>query len=163
MSIGIFFGSDNGTTTDVAEKLADKLGGAELVNVAEADPSDFDKFEKIILASSTWGDGELQNDWVEFAEKVSGYNFSGKLVALLGLGDADSYSDTFCDALYHLKNVAKGAKIVGSTSTDGYEFETSKGVEGGKFVGLAIDEANQDDLTDGRLDAWVADLKSNGF
>lgn len=162
MSIGIFFGSDNGTTTDVCTRLAEKIGSAELVDVANAEVSDLDKFNKIILASSTWGDGELQNDWVDFAEKATG-KLSGKTVALLALGDADSYSDTFCDALYHLKNIAEGAKIVGETSTDGYEFEESKGVENGKFVGLAIDEANHDDLTDGRLDAWVTTLKQNGF
>lgn len=163
MSTGIFFGSDNGTTADVCTRLADKLNGAELIDVANAEADDLGKFDKIVLASSTWGDGELQNDWVEFAEKVSGYDFSGKTVALLALGDADSYSDTFCDALYHLKNVAKGATIVGATSTDGYEFENSKGVEDGKFIGLAIDEANSDDLTDGRLDSWATSLKSSGF
>ena len=36
MSIGIFVGSDNGTTTDVCERLAGKLGGAELIDVANA-------------------------------------------------------------------------------------------------------------------------------
>ncbi len=163
MSIGIFYGSDNGTTTDVCEKLAEKIGGAELIDVANAGKDEISKFDKIILASSTWGDGELQSDWESYAETLSGVSFSGKLVALLALGDADGYGSTFCDALYHLKNVAKDAKIVGSTSTDGYEFEESKSVEGGKFVGLAIDEANQDDKTDERLDAWVAQLKENGF
>lgn len=163
MSIGIFVGSDNGTTTDVCERLAKKLGNAELVDVANASPDDIAKYEKIILASSTWGDGDLQSDWESYAESLEGTDFGGKLVALLALGDADSYSDTFCDALYHLKNAAKGAKIVGETSTDGYEFESSKGVENGKFVGLAIDEANADDKTDERLDAWVTQLKGAGF
>ncbi len=163
MSIGIFFGSDNDTTTSVCERLAEKLGGAELINVANADANAIAKFDKIILASSTWGDGELQADWDSYAETLSGTDFSGKVVGLLALGDADSYGSTFCDALYHLKNVAKGAKIVGATATDGYEFDESKGVEGGKFVGLAIDEVNQDGETDGRLDAWVAQIKSEGF
>lgn len=163
MSIGIFFGSDNDTTTDVCERLAKKLGGAELINVADAKADAINKFDKIILASSTWGDGELQSDWESYAETLSGANFDDKVVGLLALGDADSYGSTFCDALYHLKNVAKGAKLVGATSTDGYEFDESKGVEGGKFVGLAIDEVNQDDKTDERLDAWVAQIKGEGF
>ena len=163
MSIGIFVGSDNGTTTGVCEKLAAKLGGATLVDVGSASAEDVAKYDKIVLASSTWGDGELQSDWESFAETLSGTSFGGKTVALLGLGDADSYSETFCDALYHLKNVAKDAKIVGATSTNGYEFESSKGADGGKFFGLAIDEVNQDDKTDERLDAWVAQIKSEGF
>lgn len=163
MSIGIFFGSDNGTTTDVCERLKNKLGGAELIDVSSATPDDIAKYNKIILASSTWGDGELQSDWESYAESLGGVSFSGKTVALLALGDADGYSETFCDALYHLKNVAKGANIVGATSTDGYEFDSSKAVENGKFVGLAIDEVNQDNETDSRLDAWVKTLKSSGF
>ncbi len=163
MSIGIFVGSDNGTTTDVCERLAGKLGGAELIDVANASPEDIAKFDRIILASSTWGDGDLQSDWESYAESLENTDFSGKTVALLALGDADSYSDTFCDALYHLKNVAKGAKIVGETSTDGYEFDSSKGVENGKFIGLAIDEANADDKTEDRLNAWVSQLKGAGF
>ncbi|RDU67585.1 flavodoxin [Helicobacter didelphidarum] len=163
MSIGIFVGSDNGTTTDVCERLAEKLGGAELVDVANATPQDIDKYDKVILASSTWGDGELQSDWESYAESLNGKDFGGKTVALLALGDADSYGDTFCDALYHLKNAAKGAKIVGAVSTDGYEFGSSKGVENGSFVGLAIDEANADDQTDSRLDTWVEKLKGAGF
>lgn len=163
MSIGIFVGSDNGTTTDVCERLAGKLGGAELIDVANASPEDIAKFDRIILASSTWGDGDLQSDWESYAESLENADFSGKTVALLALGDADSYSDTFCDALYHLKNVAKGAKIVGETSTDGYEFDSSKGVENGKFIGLAIDEANADDKTEDRLNAWVSQLKGAGF
>ena len=100
MSIGIFVGSDNGTTTDVCERLAGKLGGAELIDVANASPEDIAKFDRIILASSTWGDGDLQSDWESYAESLENTDFSGKTVALLALGDADSYSDTFCDALY---------------------------------------------------------------
>ena len=33
---------------------------------------------------------------------------------------------------------------------------------GGKFVGLALDEVNEDDKTDGRIDAWAAQLKNEG-
>ncbi|MWV61977.1 flavodoxin [Helicobacter saguini] len=165
MSIGIFVGSDNGTTTEVCEKLASKLGDAKLIDVASAKPSDIAGYDKIILASSTWGDGELQSDWDSFADALKGDNvsFAGKTVALLALGDADSYSETFCDALYHLKNIAKDAKIVGETSTSGYEFDSSKGAKDGKFFGLAIDEVNQDDKTEDRLDAWAKQLKSEGF
>lgn len=163
MSIGIFYGSDNGTTTDVCERLAEKLGDAELVDVSSAESSMFESYEKVILASSTWGDGDLQNDWEEFSEKVKGYDFGGKTVALLSLGDADSYGSTFCDALYHLNNVAQGANIVGQVSADEYEFESSKSVSDGKFLGLPIDEVNEDDKTNDRLDAWVKILKENGF
>ena len=34
-----------------------------------------------------------------------------------------------------------------------------KAVKNGKFVGLAIDEDNQSDLTDERIKIWVAQIK----
>ncbi|RMF69726.1 MAG: flavodoxin FldA, partial [Cyanobacteria bacterium J069] len=43
--------------------------------------------------------------------------------------------------------------------TDGYDFNESKAVRDGKFVGLAIDEDNQSDLTTERIQSWVAQLK----
>lgn len=51
--------------------------------------------------------------------------------------------------------------MVGQTPTDGYHFEASKAVEGGKFVGLVIDEDNQDDLTDERISKWVEQIKGS--
>ena len=46
---------------------------------------------------------------------------------------------------------SQGAKIIGTTSTDGYTFEKSRGVKNGIFVGLMIDVENQDDLTEERI------------
>jgi flavodoxin I len=54
----------------------------------------------------------------------------------------------------------KGATFVGAWPTDGYNFEASKAVINGKFLGLAIDEDNQKDLTAGRIEKWAAQLKS---
>ena len=53
----------------------------------------------------------------------------------------------------------KGCKVVGFVSTEGYDFASSRAADGNEFVGLALDVANQDDLTEGRIDAWVAELK----
>lgn len=52
-----------------------------------------------------------------------------------------------------------GGKTVGYWSTDGYEFNESQAVRNGKFVGLALDEDNQADLTDERISDWVTQLK----
>jgi flavodoxin I len=54
----------------------------------------------------------------------------------------------------------KGATFVGAWPTDGYNFSASKGVVNGKFLGLAIDEDNQKDLTANRVEKWVAELKA---
>ena len=52
-----------------------------------------------------------------------------------------------------------GAKVVGSVAADDYTYEDSEAVEDGQFVGLALDEVNEADRTDGRIDAWVAAVK----
>lgn len=161
--IGIFYGSDSGNTQTVCEKIADKLGkeNVELIDVAKASKDQLLGFDNLILASSTYGSGDLQTDWEDFIGSLEEGDFSGKTVALVGLGDQDTYSDTFCDALYHLYEKAKGGKLIGQTSTDGYTFDDSKAVDGDRFVGLAIDEDNQDDLTEERIDSWVNQIKSN--
>ena len=51
-----------------------------------------------------------------------------------------------------------GAKVVGAVSTDGYTFDDSDSVIDGKFVGLALDETNEADKTDERIDAWLEEL-----
>ena len=56
-----------------------------------------------------------------------------------------------------LKN--SGAQIVGHWPNEGYEFNASSALEADKFVGLVIDQDNQYDLTDERLDAWLETLK----
>ena len=49
--------------------------------------------------------------------------------------------------------------LIGKTSTEGYEFEESRSVEKGKFIGLAIDDKNQKELTEERIVNWVNQLK----
>jgi flavodoxin I len=53
----------------------------------------------------------------------------------------------------------KGITVVGQWPTEGYNFEASKGVVDGKFLGLVIDEDNQKDLTAGRIEKWVGIIK----
>ena len=51
------------------------------------------------------------------------------------------------------------ANMVGHVSTDGYTFDESASVVNGEFVGLAIDEDNESDRTDGRIAAWVETIR----
>ena len=52
-----------------------------------------------------------------------------------------------------------GATIIGKTSTEGYEFNESRAAKDGEFLGLALDEVNQSELTDERIDAWVEQIQ----
>lgn len=54
-----------------------------------------------------------------------------------------------------------GARFVGSVSTDGYTFDDSAAVVDGQFVGLPLDDVNEDIKTDGRIDAWIAQISPN--
>lgn len=52
-----------------------------------------------------------------------------------------------------------GCSFIGEVSTDGYSFDSSRSVVDGKFVGAALDEMNEPDQTDARLQAWIDSFK----
>jgi flavodoxin I len=165
--IGIFFGTDTGNTRKVAKSIAKKLGDAAdaPVNVSKATVDDLLKYDSLILGTPTLGDGELPGlsagceaeSWEELLPQLKGKDMSGKVVALYGLGDQQGYGHEFVDALILIYEqvVECGAKVVGAWPTDGYEFEKSKSIVDGQFVGLVIDNDNQSDLTEERIDAWL--------
>ncbi len=158
--IGIFYGSTTGNTQEIAESIAQALGNCDLIDVSNANKDDIKKYTNLILAASTYGNGDLQIDWEDFAKQLNQDDFNGKVVAIVGLGDQDSYSDTFCDSIGILAELAKNATIIGKTPNKDYEFEASKGLENDEFLGLALDEDNQSDLTFARLNAWIDDIKT---
>jgi flavodoxin I len=163
--IGLFFGSLTGQTEAVAEMIREALADAHEVvvhNVAEATPEQFAQYAYLILAMPTWHVGQMQDDWDYFFPKFKQIDFTGKTVAFVGLGDCVGYADTFLDALRMLYDVvlANGGKVVGQWSTEGYTFEASKAIIDGKFIGLAIDQDNESDRTEQRVQAWAEQLKA---
>ena len=170
--IGIFFGTDTGTTRLVAKKLMNKLGediAAKPLNVNRITVDELTAYDALILGTPSYGEGRFpgistgvkQGSWEEFAPQLDGVDLTGKTVALYGLGNQEKYPGRFADALYRLYEVVTraGATVIGDWSTEGYEFTHSKAAVDGRFVGLVIDNNSQGMLTDGRLDAWVAAVK----
>ncbi|QSA99294.1 flavodoxin [Methylococcus sp. EFPC2] len=169
--VGIFFGSDTGNTRRVAKSIAKKLGDAAdaPVDVKKASVDDVLKYDSLILGTPTLGDGELpgldagasDESWAEFLPKLKGKDFSGKTVALFGLGDQEGYGHEFVDALIFLYDlvIENGGKVVGFWPTDGYTFEKSNATVDDQFVGLVIDHENQSEQTDERLDTWLEQIK----
>jgi flavodoxin I len=162
--IGLFFGTQTGNTESAAEEIQ-KIFGSELVDlhdVAKADASDLVGYDCLIIGCPTWNIGELQSDWEGLYPELDDLDFSGKKVAYFGCGDQVGYADNFLDAIGILeeKITERGGKTVGYWSMEGYEFDTSKAVRNGKFVGLALDDTNQSDLTEQRLKKWVTLLRS---
>lgn len=164
-NIGIFYGSSTGTCEDLAHRIAQALGVSD-DNVYSADKLTADlvaKYDLLVLGTSTWGDGEMQDDWYDAVNTLKGCDLSQKDVALFGCGDSDSYSDTFCDGMGCLYEEIKdsGCNFIGNNvSTDGYTFSSSISVVDGHFIGLALDEVNESDKTDERIAAWAEEIKN---
>ncbi|AFL69422.1 flavodoxin [Sulfurospirillum barnesii] len=160
MKIGVFYGSTNGNTADAAEKIK-KHFNAEIHDVGKLNSSDeLAQYDVIVLGTSTWYDGELQDDWESFIAHLKAADFSGKTVALFGLGDQEGYGSDYVSGMRQIYDVVieKGAKVIGAWEDKGYSYEHSASVIDGKFVGLALDEDNQSELSDGRIASWCAQL-----
>ena len=174
-TIGIFFGTDSGTTRLLAKKIAKQLAkrlGEEAVgkpvNVARARPDDLLGHPCLILGTPTYGNGLLpgkaadlgEESWAEFLPSLEGKDFSGVTIALYGLGDQETYPNHFVDGIRHLYDffTAAGARLAGGCDTEGYDFERSRAIIDGRFVGLALDQHLQHLLTDERIAAWLDEL-----
>ncbi|MCU0392169.1 MAG: flavodoxin [Thermoflexibacter sp.] len=162
MKIGLFYGSDTGKTKEVAEKIADLVGteNIDLHNLVDTKPSKVLDYEYIIFGAPTWYDGQLQADWETNLPTLSKLDFSGKKVAIYGLGDQYGYAEYYLDAVGVIADAvtAQGADLHGLWANEGYEHTASKGERDGYFLGLALDEDNQAELTDERLNAWLSQV-----
>lgn len=162
MQVGIFYGSSTGDTEKAALLIQKKIGvdKAMIHDIIESRIEDLLKYSFLILGISTWGIGRIQDDWEVFLPDLNNINLTGQKIALFGLGDQESYPDTFADALGILYDYIKptGCSIVGEWPVDRYEFFHSKAIRNGKFVGLVLDERNQPELTEQRIITWLNGL-----
>lgn len=162
MASAIFYASSTGNTQSVASMIAQELNIENVFDIANCDIKTLTQYDQLILGVSTWGDGDLQDDWDDAWNEFCKLDFSGKTVALFGLGDQESYSDNYVDAMgtVYEQVIKKGAKVVGFTSAQEYDFEESTALnDSGEFVGLALDEDNQSDLTNDRVAFWCKQIK----
>lgn len=163
MRIAIVYGSTTRYTEQVADKIASQPGfeEAELLDIEDTALSDLLGFDFIIFGIPTWDYGEAQSSWQTVWDEIDNTNFTDKLCAFFGLGDQQGYSEWFVDAmgLLHDKVVRQGGIAIGDWPTEGYHFNTQISVAGGRFVGLPLDEVNQDCLTDERISTWCRMLR----
>ncbi len=162
--IGLFYGSSSGNTKSVAESIAQGLGidKSNVFDISKAAPEILLNYDVLVLGSSTWGVGDLQDDWEGFIGKFEKMNLSGKKVAVFGTGDSSTYSDTFCDAVGIIADAAEktGATLIGQgVDTSSYSFDSSKAERDGAFCGLPLDEDNESSKTKERIGHWVEQLK----
>jgi len=133
----------------------------EMVNAEEITEDVFFSYDHIIMGVPTWFDGELPNYWDEFVPALEEMDLKDKKIALFGLGDQKGYPENFLDGVGIMAEIleARGAKLVGFTSSEGYEFESSRALRNNTFVGLAIDYENQGSMNKQRVSAWIDELK----
>ena len=164
--IGIFYGSNTGKTAAIAEEIEFNLrkDNYETINVADGIDK-ISEFKNLILLTPTYGVGEVQEDWAAVMPQLEKIDFTGKKVAVAGLGNQFAFGESFVGGMRVLYDVVikNGGEVIGFTSNEGYRYEESNAVIGDQFVGLAIDENNQDDETPERVMNWISELKKNFY
>ncbi len=162
MQIGLFFGSTTCYTEMAAEKIRDIIGAdiVTLHNIKDEPLKNAEQYDFIIFGISTWDFGEIQEDWESKWDDIADVNLNGKTIALFGMGDQQGYGQWFQDALgmLHDKINTQTFTQLGFWPNDSsYEFEASKALtpDGKQFVGLALDEDSQYELSDERIATWV--------
>jgi len=152
----VVYGSSTGTCEGIAGEIASKLG-VEAISVSDMTAEVVADNDNLILGTSTWGAGEVQDDWYDGLNVIGASDLTGKTVAIFGCGDSASYSDTFCGGMAEIYNavLAKGATVVGAVDASDYSYDDSEAVIDDKFVGLALDNDNEEYKTAARIDAWI--------
>lgn len=164
MKIGLFYGSTTCYTEMTAEKIQAALGAelCDMHNVKEVPLARVNDYDVLILGISTWDYGELQEDWEALWDELDDIDLQGKIVALYGQGDQEGYTEWFLDAmgLLHDKILPLGPRIVGYWPNEGYDFAASKALtpDNSHFVGLALDDECQYDLSEDRINTWLAQV-----
>lgn len=161
--IGIFYGTSSGNSEAAAKQIQKEFGAdiATIVDVSSTKASDVEQYSNIIFGCSTLSIGELEYDFDDFMPEFKAANLEGKTIAIFGLGDQESYPDSFVDSIgiIYEELQEKGCNVVGKTSAEDYNHDESRGELDGQFMGLALDEENQGEMTDERIKDWVAELK----
>ena len=106
----IIFGSTTGNTETVANMIAENLVDYDvsLYYVTDADEASVKDADLVLFGSSTWGYGELQDDFIPYHdEKMTSSLLRGKNVAIFGCGDKENYEDVFCAATDILREKAE--------------------------------------------------------
>lgn len=164
-SVGLFYGSDTGNTDDIVKDILEIWDGPkiDLIEGSDLSTDEFDKYDLIIIGLSTWYDGDLQSDWEDFYEEFKDLDFSGKTVAIFGLGDQVGYPEYFVDGIGILAEIIfkNGGNLIGFWSVEGYNFTTTKPLYNEElFYGLALDQDSQSQLTQARLEIWLEKVKN---
>lgn len=164
-TIGLFFGSDTGITEELTHDIVDAFDSVEVKEISEASADDFVSYNTLLLGLSTWYDGDLQSDWEDFFDEFKTIDFTGKKVAIYGLGDQVGYAEYFIDGVGMLAEVIleNGGEVVGKWPVADYRHTESKAIipeDEEYFYGLALDNDNESELNEERIETWIGIIKT---
>ncbi|MGT2784373.1 flavodoxin [Streptococcus merionis] len=116
----IVYASMTGNTEEIADIVSNKLEelgvDVETNECTTVDADDFLDADLVIVATYTYGDGELPDEIVDFYEDLLQLDLSGKIYGVCGSGD--TFYDEFCksvdefDAAFTSTGATKGAESV---------------------------------------------------
>ena len=116
----IVYASMTGNTEEIADVVAEKLESlgldVDLDECTAVDASDFQEADIVIVASYTYGDGELPDEIVDFYDDLQDLDLTGKVFGVIGSGD--TFYDEFCksvddfEAAFAKTSATKGADSV---------------------------------------------------
>lgn len=118
--VKIVYASMTGNTEEIADIVRNKFEElGHTVDVSECtavDAADFEDADVAIIATYTYGDGDLPDEIVDLYEDLADLDLSGKVYGVVGSGD--SFYDYFCksvdefDDQFALTGATKGAESV---------------------------------------------------
>lgn len=117
----IVYASMTGNTEEISEiienGLTEKGIDVEREEADEVDVDFFDDADICIIATYTYGEGELPDEFEDFYEELGDKDLSGKIYGVVGSGDRE-YGEHFCraahdfDAAFTKTGAVKGAEVV---------------------------------------------------
>jgi flavodoxin I len=160
--IGLFYGSNTGNTEYVAYQIKEEIerrapGSIDVHNIGSSTPEQILQYTHLILGIPTWNVGQLQDDWEAFMPRLATMDFTGRRVAIFGLGDQNGYGFNFLDAVGMLGDALldRNAELIGFWRVNSYQFNESRAQVDDHFMGLGVDQEGQSDMTGKRLVDWV--------
>lgn len=116
----IVYASMTGNTEEIADIVAEAFENLDLeVEIDECsavEASDFENADICVVATYTYGDGELPDEIVDFYEDLADVDLTGKIYGVCGSGD--TFYDEFCksvddfDAQFAKTGATKGTEVV---------------------------------------------------
>jgi flavodoxin I len=166
--IALLYAPAKGSTEKVARMIQQKLGEEkiELILLDEnTNTNVLSTFSRFIFGISTvgrdaWDAAYKKTGWDYFLPKLEKVELNGKTIAIYGLGDHLLYDRKFVDSMGPLAEqlLKSGAELVGQTPVDAYTFTDSEAIVNNMFVGLPLDENNEPELTEQRIDGWLKEI-----